>query len=183
VRPLFAIAVLGAVVLATPMPTPAADAVVRGVASSRFTGSSTLHDFSGTAPPTKFVLQPAADGSWAATLDVPIDALTTDNSTRDRKMREMFHSNEHPMLRGEFSHVVPDDVRTSGRLPFRLTVAGTSHDVVATVRDWRQTDDQLDFNAEFDVSLAAFGLEAPRVLVVVVDDSVHVTTQISLKRE
>jgi hypothetical protein len=174
---------LGAVLLVTPIPTRATEPVVRGVASPRFQGSSTLHDFSGTAPATKFTLAPGLDGSWTAMMEVSIDALSTDNGARDRKMREMFHSKEHPSLRAEFSRVVPDDVHASGRLPFRLTIAGASRDVVATVRDWNQTGDQLDFVAEFDISLVAFGLESPRVFLVVVDDSVHVTTEVSLKRE
>ncbi len=177
------VAVLTAAVLAAPTPAAATDTAVRGTVSSHFTGSSTLHDFSGSAPPSGFVLQPDSDGSWAAAVEIRVNTLTTENGTRDRKMREMFHSEEHPSLRAEFTHMVPEEVRTTGRLPFRLTIAGTTRDVISKVRDWRQTDDQVDFVAEFDVSLSAFSLKAPRAFVVVVADSVHVTTEVSLRRE
>lgn len=156
---------------------------MHGTATSHFTGSSTLHNFEGSAPPASFTLEPQSDGSWAAVVEVSVDKLTTDNSTRDRKMREMFHSDQHPTLRAELSHIVPEDVRTSSRLPLRLTIAGVSHEVVSTVRDWRQTESHLEFVAEFDVSLSGFGLEAPRALVIVVADTVHVTTEVSLRRE
>jgi polyisoprenoid-binding protein YceI len=175
--------VLTAAILAAALPAPASEATVRGVASSHFTGSSTLHDFSGSSPQTSFRVEPASDGSWSAVVEVPVDSLTTANASRDRKMREMFRATEHPMLRAQLPRIVPDEVRTSGRLPLRLTITGRSNDVVASVRDWHQTDDRVDFVAEFDVSLAAFGLEAPRAFVIVVADSVHVTTDVSLRRE
>lgn len=181
----FAIAVLGAAVFAAQSSAiaTAAEPRVHGTASARFAASSTLHDFSGSAPQSTFAVEPATDGSWTATVEVPVAGLTTENDSRDRKMRKMFHAEEHPTLRAEFTRIVPDDVHANGRLPFRLTIAGASHDVVSTVQDWRQTDDRVDFIAEFDVSLSAFGLEAPRTFVIVVDDTVHVTTEVSLRRE
>lgn len=182
-RTLIVTTALGAVLLAAPIATPAAEPAISGTVSSRFTGSSTLHDFSGSAPPTSFSLEPAGDGTWAATVEVSVDALTTDNGVRDRKMREMFHATEHPTLRAEFAHVLPEEVRTSGRLPFRLTIAGVSRDVMSTVREWRQTETQVDFITALDLSLVEFGLDAPRAFVFVVADSVHVTTEVSLKRE
>jgi polyisoprenoid-binding protein YceI len=176
-------ALIAAAVASIPPPSSAVQPVVRGVASSRFTGSSTLHDFSGTAAPAGFTVEPGSDGSWSAVVDVPVDSLTTDNDTRDRRMRQMFQATEHPMLRGEFGHIVPEEVRTSSRLPFRLTIAGVSRDITSSVRDWRESENRLDFVADFDISLSDFGLEAPRVFVVVVADAVHVTTEVSLKRE
>jgi polyisoprenoid-binding protein YceI len=183
VKTLLTIAVLSATVFATPLPTTAAEPVVRGLVSSRFTGSSTLHDFTGFAPQSALAVEPAADGSWTATVEVPVAALSTENASRDRKMREMFQAEEHPTLRAEFTHIVPEEVRASGRLPFQLTISGARRDVVSTVRDWRQTDDSVAFIAEFDVSLSAFGLEAPRQFVIVVADTVHVTAEVSLRPE
>jgi polyisoprenoid-binding protein YceI len=183
VRALIAIAVLSTAVITAPAPATAEDSVVRGVASSRFTGSSTLHNFSGSAPAANFTVEPASNGSWTAAVEIPVAELTTENSLRDGKMRNMFHADEQPLLRAEFAGIGPDQVRTSGRLPFRLTIAGVTRDVTAAVSNWRTSDNHLDFTAEFDVSLAAFGLEAPRTFVIVVADSVHVTTEVSLRRE
>jgi len=176
-------ALLSVAVCAAPLPATAAEPAVRGAATSRFTASSTLHDFSGSAPATNFTVEPASNGTWTATVEVPVSTLTTENSLRDRKMREMFHAEEHPLSRADFANIVPDEVRTSGRLPFRLTIAGVTRDVVATVTNWRATATQVDFAAELDLSLSAFGLEAPRTFVIVVADSVHVTTEISLRQE
>lgn len=182
-KTLITIAVLSATVVAAPLATTAAEPAVRGSVSSRFAASSTLHDFTGFAPQSALTVEPATDGSWTATVDVSVATLSTENASRDRKMREMFHVDEHPTLRAELVHIVPEEVRASGRLPFQLTISGARRDVVSTVRDWRQTDDSVDFIAEFDVSLSAFGLEAPRAFLIVVADTVHVTTEVSLRRE
>ena len=182
-RSIIAIAALSAAVFAAPIPVSAADPVVRGVASSRFTASSTLHDFSGSAPAANFTVAPASNGSWTAVVEVPVNGLTTENSLRDRRMREMFRADEHPVLHADFTNIVPDRVRTSARLPFRLTIAGATRDVFAVVSNWRASDKQIDFTAAYDVSLSAFGLEAPRTFVIVVADSVHVTTDVSLRQE
>jgi polyisoprenoid-binding protein YceI len=183
VRSLIATALLSAAIITAPLPATAADFAVHGVASSRFTGSSTLHDFSGSAPTANFTVELASNGSWTAAVEVPVGELTTQNRLRDGKMRGMFHAEEHPALRAEFAGIVPDEVHTSGRLPFRLTIAGVTHDIVAAVKNWRATDTHIDFTAEFDVSLSAFGLEAPRTFVIAVADSVHVTTDVSLRKE
>ena len=182
-RSLIVTALLSAAVVASPRAAAAAESAVHGSATSRFAASSTLHDFSGSTAPANFTVEPASNGTWTATVEVPVRTLTTENSLRDRKMREMFHAEEHPLLRADFVNIVPDEVRTGGRLPFRLTIAGVTRDVVATVTNWRAMENQVDLAAEFDVSLADFGLEAPRTFIIVVADSVHVTTEVSLKQE
>lgn len=176
-------ALLSAAVVASPRPAAAAEPAVRGAVTSRFAASSTLHDFSGSAPAANFTVEPASNGSWTATVEVPVSTLTTENSLRDREMRKMFHAEEHPLLRAEFANIVPDEVRTSGRLPFRLTIAGVTRDVIATVKNWRATENHGALAAEFDVSLSAFGLKAPRTFIFVVADSVHVATEVSLNQE
>jgi polyisoprenoid-binding protein YceI len=177
------VALSAAAVVSISPPSGATQPVVRGVASSHFTASSTLHGFSGSAAPAGFTVAPEADGSWSAIVEVPVDSLTTDNDSRDRKMRQMFRATEYPVIRGEFADLVPEKVHTSGRLPFRLTIAGVSRDVTSIASDWRQSENRLDFVADFEISLSDFGLEAPRVFVVAVADAVHVTTEVSLKRE
>jgi len=177
------IAVLTTAVSVASSPASEAAPSVRGTVSSRFMGSSTLHEFSGTAPVASFAVEPSADGSWSAMVDIPVAQLTTENSWRDANMRTMLHADQHPALRAEFAKIVPEDVRTNGRLPFRLTIVGLSREMVATVQQWQQTDREIEFEAEFSVSLSAFGLEAPRTLFIVVDDPVRVTARIQLRRE
>jgi hypothetical protein len=153
-----------------------------GAATIRFTGSSTLHEFSGTAPPAAFVVEQAADGSFAATVDVPTAGLTTDNSWRDSNMRAMLHADSNPVVRAIFSAVVPDVVKENGRLPFRLRIASVERELVAEVSGWEQGADRAALDARFTVSLDGFGLTAPGALFMRVDDAVRVEVHVVLTR-
>jgi polyisoprenoid-binding protein YceI len=155
---------------------------VGGTATARFAGSSTLHGFSGAAAPATFVLEPSPTASWAALVEVPVAGLSTDNSLRDKKMREMLHADEHPTIRAKFADVVPHAVRTSGRLPFKLSIADVERELTAEVSDWRQTDQSVELDASFTLSLSDFQLEAPGALFLRVDDSVKVDVHVVLVR-
>jgi hypothetical protein len=55
--------------------------------------------------------------------------------------------------------------------------------VQAKLSNWKQEDDRhARFDAAFDVSLKEFGLEAPSILFVSVEDTVHVTVHVALER-
>lgn len=170
------------VVLGLIAPAVAGEPAVQGAATVRFAASSTLHGFSGTAPPLAFVLEASPTGSWGAVVELPVSGLTTDNSWRDTNMRAMLEADAHPSIRATFTEISPDSVRTSGRLPFRLSIAGTEREISADVAAWQQTAEKIEFDAAFIVSLSAFGLEAPGTLFMRVNDSVKVDTHVTLVR-
>jgi polyisoprenoid-binding protein YceI len=175
----------GVLVLGFCGPTLAADAnagEVSGTATARFSGSSTLHGFSGTAASATFVLEPSPTASWAAVVEVPVSGLSTDNSLRDKEMRKMLHADEHPTIRAKFADVVPEAVRTSGRLPFGLSIAGVERELTAEISGWRQADEGVELDAAFTISLSDFQLEAPGALFLRVDDSVKVDVHVVLVR-
>ena len=169
-------------VLASAAPAIASEPAVHGTATVRFSASSTLHDFSGTAPPSEFVLERAADGTWTAVVTVPVTGLTTGNDWRDSNMRSMLGADAHPSMLATFSGIVPERVEASGRLPFRLAIAGVERELTASIGGWRQSDDRVELDAEFDVSLDAFELKAPSALFMRVDDRVEVDVHAILVR-
>lgn len=149
----------------------------------RFAGSSTLHGFEGTAPSVRVPLAQAADGTWTAVVDVPVAGLRTGNARRDANMRALLRADAHPVLRGVVEAVRPETVERTARLPLALTIAGATRQVDARVRHWTAAPDEVSFDAGFDVSLAAFGLEAPSALLLVrVADQVHVDVHVRVRR-
>jgi polyisoprenoid-binding protein YceI len=97
----------------------------------------------------------------------------------------MLRGQTHPLIRGEFRGIDPATVRRSSRLPFALTIGGVTRPVTAHVHDW--IDDPggaaVSFDADVDVSLEAFDLEAPTALLVVrVADAVHVGVHVTVRR-
>ena len=164
---------------------PAIDARAdRGVGSIAitFSGSSTLHDFEGTAAPLRVAMESQADGTWTAEVVVPVASLDTGIQARDENLRAMLDAPHHPEIRGRFRDVDAVAVQRRLVLPFLLRIRDVERPVQATLSDWQQDGDRARFEATFDVSLAAFGLEAPRVLFMRVADTVHVTVHVTLER-
>jgi len=165
--------------------TAAAPALAEGVRGSlqlSFTGSSTLHDFEGTAGSVTVSLSQGANGSWSADVSVPVAEMQTGNGWRDESMRAMLGAAQHPQIRGRFRDLDPQQVRSSGVLPFVLQIQTVERPVQASVSHWRQSEREASFDAAFDLSLESFQLEAPRTLFLRVADTVRVTVHVTLER-
>jgi len=154
----------------------------RGALDVSFAATSTLHDFEGTAGPLSVSLSQDATRGWSADVAIPVAQMKTGNSRRDESMRSMFDAEHHPQIHGHFRGVDPERVRSSGKLPFVLQIRDVERPVEARVTHWQQSEVQAEFDAEFDVSLETFQLEAPRVLFVKVGDTVHVHVHLKLER-
>ncbi len=156
---------------------------VEGSIEITFLGTTTLHDFEGTAAPIRIATETQPDGKWAGEVSVPVATLDTGIDARDAKLRAMLDAPRHPEIRGRLRDVDAEQVRRNGVLPFLLRIRDVERPVQAKISRWQQDDERhARFDADFDVSLAEFGLEAPRVLIVSVDDGVHVTVHVTLER-
>ncbi|HEY2774402.1 MAG TPA: YceI family protein [Candidatus Binatia bacterium] len=147
-----------------------------------FAGSSSLHDFEGKAPRVTTTLHPAAAaGAWDVEFSIPVSGMTTDNDSRDAKMREMLHADRAPSIRVSFPAVNPDAARGQGQLHGVVVIAGVSRDVVVAVSDWQSRGPNVSFDADAHLSLKDFQLEAPTVLGLIrVEDDVHVTGHVRI---
>ena len=173
-----AVSVASAIALASPVRAEQG----AGTVEIHFVGSSTLHDFEGTAPPISIAIEARPDGTWAGEVSVPVATLDTGIGARDQKLRAMLDAAHHPVIRGLFRNVDAEAVRRSAMLPFLLRIREVERPVQARLSNWQQQDGRAAFDAAFDVSLTAFGLELPRVLFMRVDDTVHVSVHVTLKR-
>jgi polyisoprenoid-binding protein YceI len=149
-----------------------------------FSGSSTLHDFSGHAQtePFRLVRTLGAEGrtaSWAAEVDLRVSGLSTDNGRRDANMRKMLDASTFPTIHGSIAHApVAADAPVS--VPLTLEIRGQRHAVAASVHNWRETLDGVSFEIEFALSLDSFHLKPPSVLgVIKVGDTVNVAGRVT----
>ena len=153
-----------------------------GKADIKFTGSSTLHEFEGKAPPVAFAPSDDAAGNWSARVQVPVASLDTGNGWRDSNMRKVLDAEHYPSILAAFDGIAPDALRQHATLPFMLTIRDKARPVTAALTNWKESEQHLEFDAAFSVSLADYGLEVPSVLFVHVDDKVAVTVHVSLDR-
>lgn len=163
-------------------PAQAAPAEIDAVIRVGFTGSSSLHEWEGKAAPISTTLHASSTPeAWDAEFTVPIAGLDSGNGTRDANMRAMFHSDRYPDLRIALRGVDPSDVQRDYALRAALTIGETTHDIPIRVANWEQDTGHASFDAQADVSLGAFGLEAPSVLGIVrVADIVRVMGHVDL---
>lgn len=155
---------------------------VRAELRVTFAATSTLHDFEGRAAPISLTLVPETDGSWSADVAIAVAELATGNGWRDESMREMFEAEQHPRIVGRVRNVRPEQLRSSGALPIRLRIRDVELPLTARISEWRQDERRASFDAEFDVSLAAFALAPPKLPLNRVGDVVHVRVRLALER-
>jgi hypothetical protein len=158
---------------------------VAGRCSVEFFGTSTLHDFEGKAPCSLLAIEsPDASGHYAARAEVAVAQMDTDNSSRDKRMREMFEAKKFPRIVGRFANVDPAALRARkpGALPFQLTVHGVEKTVNPTLESFSEVPGKsARFRASFALSLAELGMEAPVVMgFIKVDDRVKVVVTVEL---
>jgi hypothetical protein len=75
-----------------------------------------------------------------------------------------------------------EEVRSSGVLPFLLQIRTVERPVQAAIRNWRQSEREASFDADFELSLGRFQLEAPSNFFLSVGDRVRVTVHVTLER-
>ena len=170
-----------AIVALAPLAIAASDAPLASCAIT-FTGTSSLHDFEGTMPAVSATLQQASTDRWNSEVVVPVSSMTTDNGSRDAKMRDMLNAERFPDIRATFRDIDPRTARDAHTLAGSLTIAGTTHEFTAKLENWQEQGSRISFDAASDVSLSNFGLVAPSVLGLVrVGDVVAVRAHVSVE--
>jgi hypothetical protein len=156
----------------------------------RIRGTSTLHDFEGRAPCSRVEIEGPSAGPFTARVVVALAQLTTDNSARDERMREMFAAERYPTLEARFASIDLAALRAAARdatatpaLAFRLRVREREVDVAPVLLAWSEArDGSATLAATFDLSLKQLGLEAPVVLGLLrVDDRVAVEVRAAIR--
>ena len=154
----------------------------RGTIAITFSATSTLHDFEGEVPPLAFQIESGPQGAWGGDVEVPVDAIDTGIEKRDAGLRAMFDAAHHPRIRGRVRDLDPERARTTRVLPLLLRIRDVELPIEAKLSNWQQDERSARFDADFDVSLRDFSLEAPSILFVEVGDLVHVTVHVTLER-
>ncbi len=158
---------------------------VAGTCKVHFYGTSTLHDFEGTAPCALLAIAaPDAAGRYSARAEVAIAQLETGISARDKKMREMFEAKKFPRVVATFSALEPAALRAQApeALPFRIALHGVERPVTPTISKYAEVPGKsARFSTSFDLSLSDFGLKAPVAMGFIrVDEKVKVVVDVEL---
>jgi len=171
-----------------------APATIRGACDVAFLITSTLHDVPGSARCLPFEAVLARDPAGRQVIstvevDVPVTGMDTRNTTRDRKMREMFLSERFPRIHAAARDVDVERLRGElgkgheGKAPLDLLlrIRDVERKIRATASNLKESGGRITFDLEFPVSLREFDLKAPSVLGIIrVGDKVSVKTTFTL---
>jgi hypothetical protein len=184
-RRLSGVGVLAVLLGAAGAPSAASALEVAGTCMVRFYGTSSLHDFEGTAPCALLAIAaPDASGRYGARAEVAIAQMDTGISARDKKMRAMFEAKKFPRIVATFAALDPAALRTqsASALPFRLALHGVERTLTPAISKFAEVPGKsARFTASFELSLGDFGLEAPVAMGFIrVDEKVRVVVDVEL---
>ncbi len=155
-----------------------------GAAEVEFDATSTLHDFTGTAPVEPFEVSLVQDGSFASlggTASVVVAKMDTRHAKRDANLRTMFAAERYPLAIGALPSTRIDMAAPPASLPLHLTIRGRTRAVPAALSNWQLADGHCRFNLAITLSLREFGLEPPVLLGFIrVGDAVAVRARVAL---
>lgn len=172
-------------------------AELKGSCQINFSGTSTLHDFSGTASCEPFVValdsqQPAGLRLVGETVEVAVADMDTDNNKRDKKMRAMFEADRFPFISGRIEALSPQVIErlaaaargnVNTQIKTHLKIRDTDLPQTARVSKILEDESQLELELEFELSLKAYQLKPPSFLGLIrVGDRVKVKIHLLLEK-
>jgi hypothetical protein len=175
-----------AAAVACPEPVERAPEAVQrlpATATLRFGGTSTLHDFGGQLPSQPFVLV-LSNGTWSASADVVAGQMATASEGRDRNMHRMLRTNDYPLIHGEVTAApLPDSGGNVTNVALRLNIRDRTNDLPVRVSRWKETSQEIQFHAVWELSLKQYGLKPPSVAGVVrVGDRVKLEADVTASK-
>lgn len=152
-----------------------------------YTGSATLHDWTGTSEDVsgRMVLNLDTPEKSRVVVRAPVASFESGPNRRDRNMREVTEAERYPRVQFRATDVRPvrwgrtsDGHAGQWSVTGDLTFHGRTHPVEANV-DVRTTDDSIRAHAEFPISLTRFGVERPELLwMAPIADTIRIDAEI-----
>ena len=168
----------------------------QGTCDITFTGTSTLHRWSGkvAAEPFGVLITDAGDLSKmtvATEARVMASKMDTENEKRDAKMHESMDITSYPEikvfvnlpegLKASTKPVVENGKLRPTEIPFTMNLKGKVQNLIGKVTSWKYDGSVATFSVAFPLSLKASGIKVPSVLGVVrVGDRIDVKADVKL---
>ncbi|MGD9612934.1 MAG: YceI family protein, partial [Kiritimatiellia bacterium] len=151
-----------------------------------FEATSTLHDFTGTAPVEPFPVSVVQEGDFAlleGTAAVAVAQMDTRHAKRDANLRKTFAAERYPLIIGTVAPIRIDLNTPPPSIPIQLTICERTRTVPATVSNWQSEEGFYRFELTLSLSLQAFALEPPVILGFIrVGDAVVVRARVQLAK-
>ena len=133
-----------------------------------------LHEIEATSKDVVYRLEidPVKKEVLSVQADVDVTTFDSGNSNRDSHAMEVIDAIDYPEVNFASSSIAQagDTLKITGKLTFH----GVTQEVVmAAIPRW--TPGKLEVSGHFDLSLTAFKIERPALLMIPVEDTLHFT--------
>ncbi len=147
-----------------------------------------LHEVEGSAKPTEGKARLLPDGTLQVAVRANVADFDSGNSNRDVHMKEATEASKFPVveLKGVASGVkLPETFPATVPVTLKgqLTFHGQKQPVEVPLEVTFQSEREASAKGTFKISLEAFKIERPSLLMVKVDDNLVLDTQFTLKQE
>lgn len=150
----------------------------KGSCEIKFSGTSTLHNFSGTVSAEPFTvtvtgIEKPATAQLAGVVKVKAADMDTAKPKRDQKMHDSMDVSTHTEVvvtlpkgtnMAQTKPATENEKLRPTQIPFTLTLLGKDQQMVGTISNWKHADGIATFKVTFTVSLKASGIKVPAVL-------------------
>jgi hypothetical protein len=161
----------------------------KGLADITFSGTSTLHDWSGKVAAQPFLTRVSTDPGGRpvrvqSSVKIEAAGMDTAEPKRDENMRKAMKTSEHPLITAEIdvpAEKIASDLKSPTQLPMTITLLGRPLQVIGTVSRFKQQAGSITFDLDFPLSMKAGGISVPSVLYFIrVGDVVKIHASVTL---
>lgn len=170
---------------------------LKGSCQIEFSGTTTLHDFSGRADCNPLTLsvtegRTSEQGVELSEISVPVASMSSDNKKRDHKMHAMLEIDQFPQITGQPVELTPENIDkflngpTIEKEPFIFTlkIRDIAQQQTAQISRLQRDDTEVTFVLEFDLSLKDYQLKPPSIFGLIrAGDQVHLKVLVHLIKE
>lgn len=162
-----------------------------GTAKIKFKGTSTLHDFEGSAE-SKVIAKKATEKGivkWNFISELKVKTMNTNKDSRDKNMMKMFNETKFPIIEVSIKELDDSVLKAAETKPQSIicdiTISGIKNSIQATISSVTNKDEALNFALDLNLSLKQFKLKNPTAMLgmVKVGDQVKVTIDTSILKE
>lgn len=159
-----------------------------GTAKINFNGTSTLHNFEGTAESKVIAKKTTEKGlvKWDFFSELIVKTMKTNKDSRDKNMMKMFNETKFPTIEVSIKELDESVLKAAEIKPqsitCEITISGIKNSIQATISSVTIKEEALSFVLNLNISLKQFKLNCPIAMLgmVKVGDQVKVTIDSSI---
>ena len=141
-----------------------------------FTGSHPFHDWTGISTKVNLNTNCSETEICDFTFIIPWTSFESGNDNRDNNMLYYVNAFDYPNIEMKFQNIHLNNIKNNvyGKLNF----GGEENDFNIPL-DFKKNQNQIKVDSDFKISLSQFNIDRPTLLMIPINDTIHVHVKMS----